>query len=288
MQYRSNSILALIPQSKECEALLQQVIFFHHSLQMRVFILNLVPPFSNISKKFRPKKIENRISEAREKLINFIENSIQKNIPEELIVRILAGNVISTLIKESKKGGYEFMVIDKSNDKFPGALSKNEVDKIISRSLCPVLTVNKNFPVSEIKKIVIPIDISQASKKRLWWTTFFAKKYNAKVHIVSALNIDIPETQSLAHKNADKIRSMLNERGVPCEIKILKVHQQERHKVILNYIEEENPELVIIRTHQESIYSDARIGKFVSEIVHGCKMPVFTVGHSHPLPVDYK
>lgn len=280
--------MALIPQSKECTGLLQQVMFFHESLQMRVFILNLIQPFSVISRKFRSKKVEKRISEAREQMINFIETSIQKNVPDEVIVRILAGEAISTLIKESKKGGYEFIVVDKSKEKYPGSLSKSDVDKIISRSQCPVLTINKNFPVTDIKNIVIPIDIAQTTKKRLWWTTFFAKRYNAKVHIVSALNIDIPETQSLAHRNADKIRSMLNERGVPCEIKILKVHQQERHKVILNYIEEENPELVIIRTHQESIYSDARISKFVSDIVHGCKMPVFTVGHSHPLPVDFK
>ena len=286
MQYRSNSILALIPQNEEGETILKQAMFFHESLQMRVFILNLIHPFSTFSKKFRQKKQEIRVLEAKQELKNFIEKSVGKTIPDNVIVRILADEVITALTKESKNGGYEFMIIDKSNDNFPGALSKNEVDKIISRSLCPILTINKNFPVREIKKIVIPIDISQATKKRLWWTTFFAKKYHAKVHIVSALNINIPATQSLAHKNADKLRTMLSERGVPCEIKILKVHQQERHKVILNYIEEENPDLVIIRTHQESAYTGARIGKFVSEIVHGCKMPVFTVGYSHPLPVD--
>lgn len=286
MKYRSNSILALIPQSSECVGLLKQVLFLHETLQMRVFILNIIRPFTIFSKKFGSKKVEKRISEAREQMINFIESGIQKKIPDEIVIRIHAGEAISTLIKQSKKGGYEFMVIDKSCTHLPGSLSKNEVDKVISRSLCPVLTINMNHPVTEIKKIVIPIDIAQTTKKRLWWATFFAKKYNAKVQIVAAVNIDIQETKSLAHKNAEKISSMLNERGVSCEIKILKVHQQEKHKVILDYIEKENPELVIIRTHQESLFSDAKIGKFVSEIVHGCKMPVFTVGHSHPLPVN--
>lgn len=287
MQYRSNSILALIPQSKEGEAILHQVLFFRKSLQMRIFVLNLIQPFSTFSKWFRVKILEQKITEAKEQLKNFIENSIQKNIPDEVIVRIIAGEVIPTLIKESKNGGYEFIIIDKSAEKTTGILTTNEVDKVISRSYCPVLAINKNFPVNNIKKIVIPIDISQTTKKRLWWATFFAKKYGAKVYIVSALNINIPETKSLAYKNAAKIRTMLTERGVSCEVKILKVHQQEKHRVILNYIEEENPELVIIRTHQESMFSDASIGKFVSEIVHGCKMPVFTVAHSQPLPVDF-
>lgn len=286
MQYRSNSILALVPQTEENTALLKQALFFGESLQMRIFILNLIQPFSTFSKKIRQKKLELRISEAKEQLEIFIEESINSTVPDKVIVRILASDVISALTKESKNGGYEFMIIDKNNDNSPGALPRNEVDKIISRSYCPVLTVNKNFPVTEVNKIVIPIDISQTTKKRLWWATFFAKKYNAKVQIVSALNINIPEKQSLAHKNADKLRLMLSERGVQCEIKILKVYQQEKHRVILDYIEEEKPELVIIRTHQESMFTNAKIGKFVSEIIHGCKMPVFTVGSSHPLPVD--
>ena len=287
MQYRSNSILALIPQSKEGEAILQQVLFFRDSLHMRIFVLNLIKPFSAFSKKFRTKLLEKKITEAKVQLKNFIEKSIQESIPDDVIVRIIAGEVVSSLIKESKNGGYEFMIIDKSTEKTNGILARNEVDKIISRSFCPVLTVNKNYPVAEIKKIVIPIDISQTTKKRLLWATYFAKKYDAKVYIVAALNINISEAKSLAYKNAEKIRTMLTDRGVTCDVKILKVHQQEKHKIILNYIEEEEPELVIIRTHQESFFSDARIGKFVSEIVHGCKMPVFTVGRSQPLPVDF-
>lgn len=266
---------------------MQQVLFFRKSLQMRVFVLDLIKPFSVFSKKFRTKILAQKIADAKEQLKKFIEESIQKTIPDDVIVRIIAGEVISTLTKESKNGGYEFMIIDKSAEKASGMLSKNEVDKIISHSFCPVLAINKNFPINEINKIVIPIDISQTTKKRLRWATFFAKKYNAKVCIVSALNINISETRSLAYKNADKIRTMLTERGVSCDVKILKVHHQQKHKVILNYIEEEKPELVIIRTHQESIFTGARIGKFVSEIVHGCKMPVFTVGHSQPFPVDF-
>jgi nucleotide-binding universal stress UspA family protein len=117
-------------------------------------------------------------------------------------------------------------------------------------------------------------------KKRLLWTSLFAKKFNAKIQIVSALNIDINETKSLAFKNAEKVKNLLSKQGIECDVKILKVHKREKNKAILDYIENENPELVILRTHQESIFSGRKIGKFVSEIVHGCKMPVFTVNYS--------
>lgn len=82
---------------------------------------------------------------------------------------------------------------------------------------------------------------------------------------------------------------MLTGRGVVCEVVVLKVQQQESHKVILNYIGEQNPDMIIIRTHQESMFAAGKIGKFVSGIVHGCKMPVFAVGQStHSLPADFE
>jgi nucleotide-binding universal stress UspA family protein len=169
-------------------------------------------------------------------------------------------------------------MLDRSEKQNAETLSKSDVDRYVSKSFCPVLTFNKDYPIKEVHKIVVPIDISQHTKKRLYWATFFAKKLNAKIIIVSALNVDIDETKSLAYKKAETLKTMLKQRGVQCDVKILRVHGQKRHKAILDYIEQEDPEMVIIRTHREHHFSGKKIGKFVAEIIHGCKMPVFTVG----------
>lgn len=279
MENRLKSILAFIPQNKEGELVLKEALYFQQALGMRIFVLNVIKASSIFSRKFQPKKTESLENEAKHNLNDFIKKVIQEEIPKKLILKIRTGDVVSTLINESKIGGYEFIIVDKSKSSFKGALHWNKIDKFVSQSHCPVLTVNKDFPVCEIKKIIIPIDISQSTKKRLLWATLFAKKFNAKIQIVSALNININETKSLAFKNAVKIKHLLWDQGIECDIKILKVHKQEKHKAILEYIEEEKPELVILRTHQESIFSGTNIGKFVSSIVHGCKIPVFTVNY---------
>lgn len=278
MHYRSNSILSLIPQNKEGEHILKQSIFFQKILDMRMFVMDVIKSSSPFQNRLVSKRQIDKQQKEVDKLYSFVKSVIKKEIPKEIILRIKYGNTVSTLINESKKGGYEFIVIDKSGGNFEGALTKIQTNKFISKSHCPVLTINKDLPVKEINKIVIPIDISQTTKKRLYWATLFAKKFDAEIQIVSALNVNIDETKSLALKNAEKIKKMLNERDVKCDIKVLKAHQKEKHQVILNHIKEEHPDLVIIRTHQEFIFSGKKIGKFVSEVVHGCKMPVFTVG----------
>lgn len=278
MKYRSNSILAHIPQNRGGERTLQQALFFSKALEMRIFVMDIIKSGTFFSPNPKSKRNKIRHQGALNKFTEFVKRYLQSEIPNNIILRIGWGKVVNTLIDESENGGYEFVMLDKSEKKNPESLSRAEIDRYISKSFCPVLTVNKDFPINKIRKIVIPINISQRTKKRLYWGTFFAKKLNAKVKIVSALNIDIEASKSLASKKAEDLKSMLEKRGIECDVDILKIHGQERHTAVLEYIEQENPDLVIIRTHQESKFSGKKIGKFVSEIVHTCTIPVFTVG----------
>lgn len=286
MQYRSNSILALTSQTEEGKSILSQALVFQKTLTMRIFIVHIVKSASIFLKVFQTKTIKAQQKKTINQFHHFIKDAIQKEIPKEIILRTKTGHVVETLIKESEKGGYKFIIVDKSGGKFNGALSKREINKFVSKSYCPVLMINKDIPINNIHTILVPIDISHSTKKRLYWATLFAKKFDAKILIVSALNINIDKTKSLAFKNAEKFKKMLLDRGIECDVKILKAHNTEKHEVLLKYIEKKHPELVIIRTHQEYQFSGKMIGRFVSEIIHGCKIPVFTVGgptDNHPV-----
>ncbi len=254
-----------------------------------MFILNISKSPLTFPQFFQTKTIKKLQQTSVDQLNRLVKTVTGEKIPKEIILRAKNGNLVSTLIKESKKGGYEFIIVDKSNEKYNGALTQTEISTFISKSHCPVLTINKNVEIHKIQNIIVPIDISQTVRKRLFWATLFAKKFNSKIEIVSVLNVDIEETKSLAYKNAEKIRSMLLDRGLKCDVTILKAHSQSSQKAILDYVDKKHPEMVIIRTHQENRFSGKKIGKFVSEIIHGCKIPVFAVGGStedHPL--DFK
>ncbi len=278
MKYRSNSILAHIPQNKAGERILKQIIVFQNALGMRVFLMDIIKSKSLFTPNPKSKRNQIRHQGELNKFIEFVKRTLEKEIPDNIILRIGWGNIVRTLISESEHGGHEFVILDKSIENNAESLSKADVDRFVSKSHCPILTIDKSYLVKDVNKIIVPIDISQRTKKRLYWATFFAKKFKAKVIIVSALNINIETTKSLAFKNAENLKKMLQHRGIECEVKILKLQQQELHVAVLEYIEKENPDLVIIRTHQEIRFSGRKIGKFVSKIIHGCKMPVFSVG----------
>jgi len=285
MKQKDYSILALISPNKEGEAVLKEALYLQNTLEVKLAILNVIEERGFFERNFQPKETELAVKNAKEELTNFVKKVIGKELPNNIVISVRAGNPVEVLLEKSKTDSLEFLLIDKSDSDYPGALTKDEVDKLISLSKCPVLTVNKDFGVPEIKNIAIPIDITQSTKKRLLWAQFLAKKHNAKITILSALKANINVEKSLALKNAQKIQKLLHDHDIESDIKILKVYNQDSHQVILDYVKEENPELLIIRTHQESIFSNTNIGKFVSEIVHGSKLPVFTVNYT-PNPVD--
>ena len=286
MYYRSNNIVVYLSPDNDGKLILQQALFFQQTLGMRVFICSINKKPLLLKKFFNPvnKRYINNITP--EELREFTKSSIPAKALEHFSFRVKTGKRLPLLIRQSNKGGYEFIIVDKSNSE--SALNPGEIDKLISHSYCPVMTVHKNYPVKEIKKIVIPVDVTQSTKKKLLWATYFAKKYKAKVIIVSALTLNLDIKKSLVYKNSETIKTMLTKRGVECEVKILNAPGQEKHKVILNFIREENTDMVIIRTHQESNLLNDRIGKFVSELVHRCEIPVFTVNSYIPaIPDDF-
>ncbi len=285
MEQKKYSILALIPPNKDGETVLKEALYLQSILKVKLIILNILKEPGFFERNFQSEETDENIQEAKKELTKFVESFVGSSLPDNTIISVRAGNPVDVLLEKSKTDNSEFILVDKSDNNYPGALEKEEIDDLVRLSKCPVLTMNKDFGVPDIKNIAIPIDISQSTKKRLLWATYLAKKFKAKITILSALKANINEKKSLALKNAQKIRHLLWDHNIECDIKILKVYDQESHQVTLNYIEEERPELIIIRTHQESVFSNTSIGRFASKIVHGSKLPVFTVNYT-PNPVD--
>ncbi len=279
--------MALFPSGEEGISVLKQALFFHQSLGMKVFLYRILNKPSLYKEFFYAGKVKQERAKALENMRNTAKQIVPKDLLEQFTYRVKHGNKLQTLLRQSKRGGYEFLIVLKDGTK--DCLDYYEINKLISRSDIPIMNISKEHMSNEIKHIVIPVDVSQTTKKKLLWASYFAKKYGAKITIVSALNYNIDLKQSLAWRNSEKLKHMLSQREIDCEVVIIKEKVREKHEVILDYIKQVNPGLVIIRTHQESAMKNTHIGNFVSNLVHGIKIPVFTVNQfQSPMPIDFE
>src|SRR5690554_290652 len=152
MYYRSNNIMVYLSPDEDGKLLLQQSLFFQQTLGMRVFIYSIndkSPFFKRILRYEKTRHVDSFI------LQKFIQNVIPAKSLEHFSYRIKTGKRLPLLISQSNSGGYEFMIVDKSDSE--SALKPGEIDKLISHSYCPIMAVHKNYFLKEVKKIVIPV-----------------------------------------------------------------------------------------------------------------------------------
>ncbi len=279
MKKRIHDVLVLTSLNDAGKMALKQAMILQETLGFRVFILYVLPAVSYIRQKLFARKVSENEEEALAKLTDFAHDFFKGNIPQNVILKVMSGDIVSTLIKETYHDNFHFIILKRSDsaDGSPSVIGQKEIDQIISHAHCPVLSINKDTTASQIKNILIPIDITEGSQKRLLWASNLAKHTGAKIQIISALNIEMDEKQSLAYRNADSIREMLKERDIQCDVEMLKVHDQEKNRAVLKYIEDKNPDMVVIRKHHLTSAGKSGIGKFAHEIIHNSSVPVFTV-----------
>ncbi len=280
MKNRLHDVLAVIPLCDEGKIVLKQAMYLQKALSFRIFALYVVSPVSPFRRLFCSRKISVIKEEAKQKLNDFLLDFYEGEIPANVIPRVSMGKLVPNLIRQGRSDNYFFMILKRSNKGDPTLLNQNKIDKIIGHSYCPVLSIHEDPTPEIIRKILIPIDISESTSKKLLWASLFAKKTNAIIQIVSALKINIDKQKSLALKNAEKIKAMLRGRGIECQVEILKAFHHAQHKLVLDYISTQKPDMVIIRKHNVASKMNTTVGDFAKEIIHGSTVPVFTVSQS--------
>ena len=282
MGYKLFDVLVLISPNDDGKIALQQAMVFQKILSYRLVILHVLPPVSFLQKQFNTKQVNDQEIQVEKKLTRFVKDYFDGSVPEFVLIKVVRGRILPVLLGMVRTDDYFFIILKRGATwkRTANALEQHEIDKIIGNAHCPVLTINDQATNDDIKTILVPIDISESTKKRLLWASMFAKNMRARIQIVSALNVNIDETKSLAFRNGEKIKTMLEKRGLDCEVEILRVHGRVKHDAVLSYMINKKPDFVIIRTRQVPASFKSSIGPFAKRIIHGSSIPVFTVSQT--------
>ncbi len=272
-------ILTPVPLSSGCKIALQQAMIFQKVYDSEIILLHVETEFSFFHRLLRPTRLRKHIKRAKKKLKKYAKNYFGVEIPDFISMHVSTGELIQEILLAAKKTKCDLIIISKG-ERIVSRLSflKNEnADKLISGAVCPVLTISGKHTEKGIEDILIPVDITKKISNKVAWVKYLAKIFNAKVHVISVLNLDITPIQSLAYRKALEIETSIKKAGLEVNVEILKAKNQSMHDVVLSHIHELKPDLVLMMTHQESILFDNYIGKFAGEIIHRSESPVFNL-----------
>jgi nucleotide-binding universal stress UspA family protein len=148
--------------------------------------------------------------------------------------------------------------------------------KIVIHSPCPVITVRYDFKFkSNINKILLPIDGSAQTAKKVYYTAKFAKYYNSEAHILALYSNSLKSLQRRTDSNVKIVKKYLEDNNI--SYKLHSLVSENITYATMDYASKNEIDLIVIMTEQEISPSRSILGTTAQQIISNSKTPVLSL-----------
>ncbi|MFV0268821.1 MAG: universal stress protein [Draconibacterium sp.] len=258
---------------------IRQALILSRKFDSKVTLLYVAPRFSMLGKYYRPMERLHYKREAFARFKKFVKDFFDQGIPGFIRLKLRKGSLQKWVVSFIHRAKYDLVVINKRLGNDASGLRKwsDQVSQMVAEAYCPVVTFDGVPSEEEKHKILVPIDIRRRYNHNVKWAAELAKKYNAKIHLMSVLNEKMKRENSSIHIKIWKIEDWLLKQDIACETTLLRGDEKEMHKIVPDFINESKPDMVVIMTNQEVLINIKSIGKMASNVIKQSEYPVFTI-----------
>lgn len=148
--------------------------------------------------------------------------------------------------------------------------------KIISYASCPVVSIRYNYDVEKpIKRIIVPIDNSIDSIKKVPMAAKLAKAFDAEIHLLSIYTTNLVSLKKKVDRVVSQSEKYLAKESVPF---ITKVMQSDNLPVtVVDYAKKVKGDMVVIMTDQEKANLSILMGDYSQKIINLSPIPILSV-----------
>ncbi len=154
--------------------------------------------------------------------------------------------------------------------------------KITSHSRVPVITIRRDRLVSNINKIVVPLDITFQTREKVPFTAILAKLFNSEVHLISVRLTHLSSIESKLHQYVESVALFMGRQNISFTIEHLQ--GDNLTDMIIDYANSVNADLISIMTEQEQTISNIFKGSYAHQMINKALIPVLSFPN-YPLRV---
>ena len=266
-------IIVPIDFSKESLNGLRLAILFANQFQSNVQLVYVQKPVSEFGR-VGVEEEHRTASQNFEKLVHEYEKKLNKGL--ELSYIIKKGKIYREVVNQAQ--AFENSAIICSTHGASGFeeffIGSNAL-KIIAATDCPVITINHGIAPHEIKKIVMPIDVTADTRQKVPITTEIAKAFGAEVHVVTVSSIQNDEIVTKLNAYSKQVCDYLKEYDIP--YKTTSLNGDNITDITIEYALDINADLISIMTEQSRSFSNFILGSYAQQMLSKAPIPVLSV-----------
>lgn len=279
---KTNMHRVLVPVSLDEQGLsaIQRAKEIHEKFHANITLLYVVPDESILTEWFRPVKKQTKLLQYRRQFKDFVVKQFGGKFPRFIRLKVRHGSLAKMIVRISDHFRYDLIILNKQigADSRSTSAWESAIKFVVGESRCPVLTYNGGTNAFDVRTILLPVDIMQPHQQKVIWVSRLAKAWKAKVHVVSALTLNIKEEDSSVFRKMKDIEIKLENEGIDTKLTLLREESGTKLcDIMRDFINHEKPDMTLVMTHQENILDLNYIGRLASELILNTNAPVFCI-----------
>ena len=148
--------------------------------------------------------------------------------------------------------------------------------KLVSSTKTPVITIREGVDIEkELKRIVLPINSSSETRKKVPFTARIAELFDAEIHVLAVYTSTIGEIVLRVDRYSAQTLQYLEEEQSKVVFK--EVQTNNLSKAIIDYAVNINANLISIMREQEKATKNLWLGPYAAQIVNHSPIPVLSL-----------
>jgi len=187
---------------------------------------------------------------AKQKLEKLIQ-SINTGPNIELTTKVVAGNIFEDIGKLAKREGAQLIIMGTHGVTGMQKIFGSNVIKVVTSSEVPFLVVQKNTKIAEVKRIIVPIDMTKESLQITNLAGDLSNIFGAEIHVIAEKESDEILSRKLSNR-ISLVKDQYEERNIKSHVSLINSSGSYQKKVI-DYAKTNQGDFIALAYHSESL-----------------------------------
>ncbi len=231
------------------DAALNYAVFLGKRVQTEIQLIHIVSESS-------------KIQQAKQKLEDIIAK-YPKTENIEITYLVETGNIFEDIGKIARREYAQLIIMGTHGASGMQKLFGSYAMKVVTSSNVPFLVVQKNTPIKEVSRIVVPIDLTKESLQITNVAGDLAAIFNAELHVITEKHND----EILSRKMANRIllvKNQYDDRNLNSEVSFV-IGGGSFQKKVMDYTKKVQGDLIALAYHSESLLP--QFDKFAQSLI---------------------
>ncbi len=147
--------------------------------------------------------------------------------------------------------------------------------RIVQETDRPVITVTSDKYLGEVKKIVMPLDITKETREKVPFVARIAKAFDSEVHIIKVTGSTSEGVHNKLKMYASQVKKFFDEQGIRYQSSLL-VGDNISDSTI-EYAKTIDADLIAVMTEQTTSFSNFLLGSYAYQMLNTSPIPVLSI-----------